>query len=53
MLNEWIGLGLVARTLAQGTILIAKDPLRGADTLVQVTSPVHFDPTGARMKSNK
>lgn len=50
-LNEWIGLGLVARNLELGTTLIAKDPLRSANTRVLLVPPVHFDPSGARMKS--
>jgi heterotetrameric sarcosine oxidase alpha subunit len=50
--REWIGLALVSRPNAQeGNVLLARDPLRGAATLVRVTSPVHFDPTGERMKS--
>ena len=50
--GEWIGLALLSRQLAQeGNVLLARDPLRGAETLVRVTSPVHYDPTGERMKS--
>ena len=51
-LDEWVGLALVARTLsAVGTELVARDPLRGAQTRVQVTGTAHFDPAGERMKS--
>jgi sarcosine oxidase subunit alpha len=51
-LGEWVGLALLARELASGeAALTARDPLRGADTPVRVTSPVHVDPSGARMKA--
>jgi sarcosine oxidase subunit alpha len=51
-LGEWVGLALLARELASGEVaLTARDPLRGADTAVRVTSPVHVDPSGARMKA--
>jgi glycine cleavage system aminomethyltransferase T len=51
-LGEWVGLALLARELASGeAALTARDPLRGADIPVRVTSPVHFDPSGARMKA--
>ncbi len=51
-LREWIALALVARSFAaHGTLLVARDPLRGCDTHVRVTPPVHFDPSGERMKS--
>jgi glycine cleavage system aminomethyltransferase T len=50
--GEWIGLALLSRPHArEGNVLLARDPLRAAETLVRVTSPVHFDPTGERMKS--
>jgi heterotetrameric sarcosine oxidase alpha subunit len=50
--REWIGLALLSRQNAhEGNVLLARDPLRAAETLVRVTSPVHFDPTGERMKS--
>jgi heterotetrameric sarcosine oxidase alpha subunit len=50
-LGEWIALALVARSAAaEGTLLMARDPLRGRDTPVRVTAPVHFDPSGGRMK---
>jgi sarcosine oxidase subunit alpha len=51
-LGEWIALALVARSFAaEGTLLVARDPLRGGDTPVRVTALVHFDPSGERMKS--
>jgi glycine cleavage system aminomethyltransferase T len=51
-LGEWVGLALLARELASGeAALTARDPLRGADTPVRVTSPAHVDPSGARMKA--
>jgi heterotetrameric sarcosine oxidase alpha subunit len=51
-LREWIALALVARTFStNGTLLVARDPLRGGDTPVRVTASVHLDPAGERMKS--
>jgi len=51
-LRQWIGLALVARSLAaDGTELVARDPLRNGDTPVRVSPLVHFDPNGERMKS--
>jgi len=51
-LGEWIALALVARSAAAvGTLLLARDPLRGGDTEVRVSALVHFDPSGERMKS--
>lgn len=49
-LNEWIGLGLVARSIAEGEELVARDPVRAGDTAVRVTSPVHYDSTGELMR---
>jgi heterotetrameric sarcosine oxidase alpha subunit len=49
-LNEWIGLALVARSIAEGEELVARDPLRAGDTAVRVTSPVHYDSTGELMR---
>jgi len=52
MLGEWIALALIARSYAaEGTLLVARDPLRGGDTQVRVTASVHVDPNGERMKS--
>ena len=51
-LGEWVGLGLVARRIAvEGTVLTARDPLRGGDTAVRLVPPVHVDPGGLRMRS--
>jgi len=51
-LEQWVGLALVARSLATlGTLLTARDPLRHGDTRVQVCSPVHVDPAGERIRS--
>jgi heterotetrameric sarcosine oxidase alpha subunit len=51
-LGEWIGLAFVARGFAaEGTTLLARDPLRDSDTSVRVTPAVHFDPAAQRMKS--
>jgi methylglutamate dehydrogenase subunit C len=50
-LRQWIGLGLVARSVAEGTSVIARDPLREGDTVVRISAPVHFDPSGARMRA--
>jgi sarcosine oxidase subunit alpha len=49
-LNEWIGLGLVARSIPEGEQLVARDPLRLGDTAVRVSPAVHYDPTGQRMR---
>ena len=52
MLGEWLGLALLARAqAAEGTVLTARDPLRGGDTPVRVVPPVHFDPAGERMRA--
>ena len=51
-LNEWIGLALVARAQAiEEATLVARDPLRGQETLIRVTATVHVDPSGERIKS--
>jgi glycine cleavage system aminomethyltransferase T len=50
--GEWIGLALLSRQQAQeGNALLARDPLRSAETRVRVTSTVHYDPNGERMRS--
>jgi len=49
-LNEWIGLALVARSIAEGAELLARDPVRHGETAVRVSSPVHYDSTGERMR---
>jgi glycine cleavage system aminomethyltransferase T len=48
---EWIGLALLSREYAkEGNALWARDPVHGAETRVRVTSPVHYDSAGERMK---
>ena len=50
--EEWIGLALLSRQQSQeGNVLLARDPLRNAETRVRVTSTVHYNPNGERMKS--
>ncbi|HZA02123.1 MAG TPA: glycine cleavage T C-terminal barrel domain-containing protein, partial [Hyphomicrobiaceae bacterium] len=49
--GHWIGLGLLSRgPVRTGEIIRACDQLCGADTLVEVVSPVFYDPTGARLR---
>jgi sarcosine oxidase subunit alpha len=51
-LGEWLGLALVAHSLAEvGGVVIARDPLRAGDTPVRIVPPVHVDPGGERMMS--
>ncbi len=51
-LARWIGLALVGRHLSsEGHELMARDPIRGRQTRVKVTPPVHFDASGARMRA--
>jgi methylglutamate dehydrogenase subunit C len=51
-LSQWIGLGLVSRRIAkEGSEVLVRDFLRGGDVRALVTSPVHFDAEGTRMKS--
>jgi len=51
-LGQWIGLALVGRHLAaEGTELLARDPLRDRDTRVKVAPVVHFDAKGERMRA--
>jgi heterotetrameric sarcosine oxidase alpha subunit len=50
--GEWIGLALLSRQEAQeGNVFLARDPIHNAEIRVRVTSPVHYDPNGERMKS--
>jgi len=49
-LQRWVGLALVAQN-ATDKRLLARDPLRGLETKVVTTSPVHFDAAGERMKA--
>jgi glycine cleavage system aminomethyltransferase T len=51
-LGEWIGLALAARAFAaEGTLLVARDPLRAGNTAVRIVPPVHFDPGAERIKA--
>jgi glycine cleavage system aminomethyltransferase T len=50
-LGRAVALALLAREFAaQDRELVAADLLRAEYTKVRVTHPVHFDPTGERMK---
>jgi sarcosine oxidase subunit alpha len=51
VLQRHVALGLASRELAEGTEIVARDPLRNLEARVRITAPVHFDPGGARMKS--
>ena len=49
-LGHWIGLGLLSRGADRmGEIVVAHDPVRGADQEVEVVDPVFVDPEGARL----
>ncbi len=49
-LGCWVGLGLLKRGPSRwGEIIRAHDPVRGADVLLEVCSPVFVDPEGARL----
>jgi sarcosine oxidase subunit alpha len=51
MLGQWIGLGLLSNGPERhGEKVMACDPLRGAETLVEVCSPVFIDTEGARLR---
>jgi sarcosine oxidase subunit alpha len=50
-LGHWIGLALLARGPERhGEHVLACDPLRGAETLVEVGPPVFVDPEGVRLR---
>ena len=50
-LGETVALALAARDVAPlGTVLWARDPLRGREVQVSVESPVHFDAAGERLR---
>jgi glycine cleavage system aminomethyltransferase T len=50
-LQQWIGLGLLARGPERhGEHVLACDPLRGTETLVEVKPTVFVDPEGARLR---
>jgi sarcosine oxidase subunit alpha len=51
VLDQWIGLGLVARGRERiGEIVRAHDPLRGEDLEVELCNPVFYDPEGGRQR---
>ncbi|MEQ1715136.1 MAG: sarcosine oxidase subunit alpha family protein [Hyphomicrobium sp.] len=51
MCGHWIGLGLLANGPKRlGEIVRAYDPVRNGDTLVEVVSPMFFDPEGDRLR---
>ncbi len=50
-LQSHIGLGLIVRgTQRIGEQVRAYDPVRGRDTLVEICSPVFYDPQGAKLR---
>ena len=51
-LGSWIGLGLLSGGMMHlGKRIHLFDPLRNNSIPVEVVPPVHFDPTGIRLKS--
>jgi methylglutamate dehydrogenase subunit C len=51
-LANWVGLALIDGSLAQnGSVLLARDPLRIGDTPIRVTPVTHYDPDGERLRS--
>jgi sarcosine oxidase subunit alpha len=49
--GHWIGLAFLSGGSARtGEIVRACDPLRNAETLVEVVSPVFYDPEGGRLR---
>ena len=51
MLDQWIGLGLLARGRDRiGEVMRAHDPLRGEDYDVEICNPVFYDPEGGRQR---
>ncbi|RFB79369.1 sarcosine oxidase subunit alpha family protein [Methylovirgula sp. 4M-Z18] len=50
-LGQWIALGLIARgTERYGEIVLAHDPIRGRDVLVEICSPHFLDPEGTLLR---
>jgi glycine cleavage system aminomethyltransferase T len=50
-LDQWIGLGLLANGPERhGEQVLACDPLRGKEALVEICSPIFVDPEGARLR---
>jgi sarcosine oxidase subunit alpha len=51
MCGHWIGLGFLANGAKRmGEIVRAYDPVRNGDILVEVVSPIFFDPEGERLR---
>jgi sarcosine oxidase subunit alpha len=51
VLRSYIGLGLIVRgTQRMGEQVRAFDPVRSRDTLVEICSPIFYDPQGARLR---
>jgi sarcosine oxidase subunit alpha len=51
MCGHWIGLGLIQNGSKRiGEVVRAYDPVRNGDTLVEIVSPVFFDPEGERLR---
>jgi methylglutamate dehydrogenase subunit C len=51
MLKSWIGLGFLRGGMSRsGEEIRVYDPLRGADALAIVASPVFYDPDGSRLR---
>lgn len=50
-IGHWIGLGFLARGPERmGEILRACDPIRGEEYLVEVVSPIFYDPDGEKLR---
>jgi methylglutamate dehydrogenase subunit C len=50
-LGHWVGLGLLKRGPSRiGEIIRAYDPIRGADTLVEVVASCFVDPEGTKLR---
>jgi glycine cleavage system aminomethyltransferase T len=51
-LKHWIGLGFLRGGMArEGEQIRVLDPLRGVDVDAMVTSPIFYDPAGARLRN--
>ena len=51
-LGHWIGLGLLSRGQSRiGEILLAYDPIRNGETLVEAVPAIFYDPAGARLRA--
>jgi sarcosine oxidase subunit alpha len=50
-IGHWIGLGFLARGPERmGEIIRACDPIRGEEYLVEVVSPIFYDPEGEKLR---